>query len=98
MHSDVVCWQKARTRLRVPRATGERRRQGEGRRWVTEMRQTMPAVPAARTIRRMSTQNHHRRLRVQYPNALYHMTSRGVERGNIYLDDDDRGAFFDLSS
>ena len=51
----------------------------------------------ARTISRMSARDNDRRLRVQYPNALYHMTSRGVERRNIYLDDADRQAYFDLS-
>ncbi len=36
-----------------------------------------------------------RRLRVQYPNAIYHLISRGVQRSNIFLVDDDRIAFFE---
>ena len=36
-----------------------------------------------------------RRQRVQYPNALYHVTSRGVRRGDRYLDDIDRQRFMD---
>lgn len=36
-----------------------------------------------------------RRQRVQYPNALYHVTSRGVRRGDLYLDDVDRQSFMD---
>jgi putative transposase len=35
-----------------------------------------------------------RRLRVQYANAIYHSMSRGVQRSNIFLDQDDRMAFF----
>jgi REP element-mobilizing transposase RayT len=37
----------------------------------------------------------HRRHRVQYANALYHVTSRGVRRGDLYLDDVDRQGFLD---
>ena len=42
----------------------------------------------------MSSRDNDRRLRVQYPNALYHVTSRGVLRRNIYRDDLDRETFF----
>ena len=35
-----------------------------------------------------------RPLRIQYPGALYHVTSRGDGREAIYLDDRDRTAFF----
>jgi len=34
-----------------------------------------------------------RPLRLEYPNALYHITSRGDARGNIFLDDTDRKMF-----
>ncbi len=34
-----------------------------------------------------------RRHRVQYPNALYHVTSRGVRRGTLFEDDTDRRLF-----
>ena len=37
-----------------------------------------------------------RRHRVQYPGALYHVTSRGVDRQIIYRDDLDRQEFFRL--
>ena len=36
-----------------------------------------------------------RRHRVQYGDAIYHVTSRGVNRGDIFLDDRDRQAFLD---
>lgn len=34
-----------------------------------------------------------RPLRIQYPGAVYHLTSRGNARNNIFLDDADRQAF-----
>jgi putative transposase len=34
-----------------------------------------------------------RPLRIQYPGAVYHVTCRGNERGNIFRDDEDRHAF-----
>ena len=37
-----------------------------------------------------------RPLRIEFPNALYHITSRGNRREDIYLDDSDRGVFLDL--
>jgi putative transposase len=43
----------------------------------------------------MGIQDNDRRLRVQYPNAIYHLMSRGVQRSNIFLNDVDRRAFFD---
>ena len=36
-----------------------------------------------------------RRHRVQYSDAIYHVTSRGVNRGDIFVDDRDRQAFLD---
>jgi len=35
---------------------------------------------------------------VQYPNALYHLTSRGVGRNDVFWDDDDRTAFFEIET
>jgi hypothetical protein len=35
-----------------------------------------------------------RELRVQFPNAIYHVTSRGNRRQDIVLDDVDRDTFF----
>jgi REP element-mobilizing transposase RayT len=37
-----------------------------------------------------------RPLRIEFPNALYHITSRGNRREDIYLDDNDRAVFLDL--
>ncbi len=37
-----------------------------------------------------------RPLRIEFPGALYHLTSRGNGRADIYLDDGDRHLFFDL--
>ena len=37
-----------------------------------------------------------RPLRIEFPNALYHIASRGNRREDIYLDDGDRGIFLDL--
>ena len=37
-----------------------------------------------------------RPLRIEYPGALYHVTSRGNERRDIFLDDSDRGKFLDI--
>lgn len=37
-----------------------------------------------------------RPLRIQFPNALYHVTSRGVARCAIFADDEDRRAFLEL--
>lgn len=39
-----------------------------------------------------------RPLRIQFPGAFYHITCRGLERRNIYLDDKDRGMFLSLLS
>lgn len=37
-----------------------------------------------------------RSVRIEYPGAVYHITSRGNERRDIFRDDDDREAFLDL--
>ena len=37
-----------------------------------------------------------RPLRIQYPGALYHITSRGNERRNIFVDDADRIRFLKI--
>jgi len=37
-----------------------------------------------------------RPLRIQYPGALYLITSRGNERKKIYLDDSDRKKFLEI--
>lgn len=37
-----------------------------------------------------------RPLRIEYPGAVYHITSRGNARADIYLSDDDRQAFLDI--
>jgi len=37
-----------------------------------------------------------RPLRIEYPGAVYHITSRGNARQDIFLDDDDRGEFLEL--
>ena len=37
-----------------------------------------------------------RPLRIEYPGALYHITSRGNERRNIFLDDADRMKFLEI--
>lgn len=37
-----------------------------------------------------------RALRIEYPGALYHVTSRGNERRDIFLDDSDRRKFLDI--
>lgn len=37
-----------------------------------------------------------RPLRIEYPGALYHVTSRGNERNKIFLDDSDRIKFLDI--
>jgi len=34
-----------------------------------------------------------RPLRIEFAGALYHVTSRGNERGEIFFTDDDRSAF-----
>lgn len=34
-----------------------------------------------------------RPLRIEYPGALYHITSRGNERKDIFLEDEDRYEF-----
>ncbi|MFQ5788603.1 MAG: transposase [Thermodesulfobacteriota bacterium] len=39
-----------------------------------------------------------RPLRLEYPGALYHITSRGNARQDIYLDDDDRSKFLNILS
>lgn len=37
-----------------------------------------------------------RPLRIEYPGAVYHVTSRGNAQANIYLSDDDREKFLDI--
>ncbi|MDI6891934.1 MAG: transposase [Actinomycetota bacterium] len=37
-----------------------------------------------------------RPLRIEYPGALYHITSRGNDKNPIFLDDEDRDLFLDL--
>jgi len=37
-----------------------------------------------------------RPLRIEYPNAVYHITSRGNARDDIYLSDDDREGFLEI--
>lgn len=37
-----------------------------------------------------------RSIRIQYPGALYHVTSRGNERRGIFVDDDDRRKFLGI--
>lgn len=37
-----------------------------------------------------------RPLRLEFPNALYHVTSRGDRRENIYEDDDDCLKFLEI--
>jgi REP element-mobilizing transposase RayT len=37
-----------------------------------------------------------RPLRIEYPGALYHITSRGNDKNLIFLDDKDRDVFLDL--
>ena len=39
-----------------------------------------------------------RPLRIEYAGALYHVTSRGDGRNDIYLDDQDRRRFLDILS
>lgn len=39
-----------------------------------------------------------RSLRIEYPGALYHITSRGNKQENIYLSDDDRILFLEIFS
>ncbi len=39
-----------------------------------------------------------RALRIEYPGALYHITSRGNKQENIYLSDDDRILFLEIFS
>ena len=39
-----------------------------------------------------------RPLRLEFPDALYHLTSLGDRREDIYEDDVDRGAFLDVLS
>jgi len=39
-----------------------------------------------------------RPLRIEFPNALYHITSRRIRRESIYLDDNDRSTFLDILS
>ena len=55
-------------------------------RWVTDPSQTR---------RRRSGYRHkmNRPLRIEYPGALYHITSRGDRKVNIYLDDTDRAVW-----
>ncbi len=37
-----------------------------------------------------------RPLRIEYPGALYHITSRGNEKNNIFVDDADRFRFLEI--
>ena len=37
-----------------------------------------------------------RPLRIEFPGALYHLTARGNQREDIYLDDEDREQFLAL--
>lgn len=37
-----------------------------------------------------------RPLRIEFPDALYHLTARGHGREDIYLDDEDREPFLGL--
>ncbi len=37
-----------------------------------------------------------RPLRIEYPGAIYHVTSRGNARSMIFDDDEDRGRFLDI--
>jgi hypothetical protein len=37
-----------------------------------------------------------RPLRLEFAGAVYHLTSRGNARGDIYLDSNDRDAFLDI--
>ncbi len=39
-----------------------------------------------------------RRLRVQYPGALYHLSSSGVQRSRIYLDEHEQARLDRLST
>ena len=39
-----------------------------------------------------------RPLRIEYPGAVYHITSRDNARQNIYLEDEDRVKFIDILS
>jgi len=39
-----------------------------------------------------------RPLRIEFPGAVYHVTSRGNARQVIFVDDEDRGVFFDVLS
>ncbi len=39
-----------------------------------------------------------RPLRIEFPGAVYHVTSRGNERKAIFMDDEDRGRFSDVLS
>ena len=34
-----------------------------------------------------------RQLRIEYPGGVYHLTSRGNRRGDIYLSDSDKASF-----
>jgi hypothetical protein len=38
-----------------------------------------------------------RPLRIEFPHAVYHITSRDNRRGDIYLDDNDRKSFLDIA-
>jgi hypothetical protein len=35
-----------------------------------------------------------RPLRIEFPGAVYHVTSRGNAKQDIFIDDEDRGRFF----
>jgi hypothetical protein len=37
-----------------------------------------------------------RPLRIEFPGAVYHVTSRGNARQTIFIDDEDRGQFLDV--
>ena len=37
-----------------------------------------------------------RPLRIEFPGAVYHITSRGNDRQTIFIDDEDGGGFLEL--
>ncbi len=39
-----------------------------------------------------------RPLRIEFPGAVYHVTSRGNDRQAIFIQDEDRGRFLDILS
>jgi REP-associated tyrosine transposase len=56
-----------------------------------------PHRPARRSFATVLLRIHMgRRLRLEYPGAWWHITNRGVEKRDIFLDDEDRRAFLNL--